>query len=216
MSLPAQNARPVPVRTTARTSGSSFTWVTWLIRAAVIDDVKALSLAGRSMVRYATWSRSSIRTRPGSSVMGSGSFPALLAWRFRAPVTGGSRGHFRAWCGTGRSLHQVRAGAFDDLAHRGFRLPVMTTLDGLRHPLMGRQRLAVVRDRVSVQRADRAERHADHVVDVQQQVVLAGREHGPVYGQVGHADHVPRYDRGQEPAHGRGDHAALGRAGRVG
>src|SRR5580693_4107429 len=110
MSLPAQNARPVPVRTTARTSGSSFTWVTWLIRAAVIDGVKALSLAGRSMVRYATWPRSSIRTRPGSSVMGFG------------------------------SLHQVRAGAFDDLAHRGFRLPVMTALDGLGHPLMGRQR----------------------------------------------------------------------------
>src|ERR1700733_5917620 len=147
MSLPAQNARPVPVSTTARTSGSSFTWVTWLIRAAVIDGVNALSLAGRSMVRYATWSRSSIRTRPGSSVMGSGSFWAVLAWRFRAPVTG-------------RSLHQARAGAFDDLAHRGFRLPVMTPLDGLGHPLMGRQRLAVVRDRVSVQWSDRAERHA--------------------------------------------------------
>src|ERR1700729_2173708 len=185
MSLPAQNARPVPVSTTARTSGSSFTWVTWLIRAAVIDGVKALSLAGRSMVRYATWSRSSIRTRPGSSVMGSGSF-----------------------------LHQVRAGALDDLAHRGFRLPVMTALDGFGHPLMGRQRLAVVRDRVSVQRADRAERHADHVVDVQQQVVLAGREHGPVEGQVGRDELVRRLDRGPQRAHGRGDHAALGRAGR--
>src|ERR1039457_2421652 len=107
MSLPAQNARPVPVRTTARTSGSSFTWVTWLIRAAVIDGVNALSLAGRSMVRYATWSHISIRTRPGSSVMGFGSFRVVLSRRFRAR------------CVTGGSLHQVRAGALDDLAHRG-------------------------------------------------------------------------------------------------
>src|SRR5258707_14161806 len=143
MSLPTQNARPLPVRTTARTSGSSLTWVTWLISAAVIDGVNAFSLAGRSMVSTATWSRMSSRTWPGSEGMVSCSFRIVLPGHRRGRLAQPVRVPL---------ADQVRAGPLDDLAHRGLRLAVVAALDGLRHPLMGGQRLTVMRDPMRVQR----------------------------------------------------------------
>jgi hypothetical protein len=69
---------------------------------------------------------------------------------------------------------------------------------------------------VGVQRPDRAERHADHVVDVQQQVVAAGGEHRPVEGQIGLDELVRGADGGPQLGHRGHDRTALPGAGLLG
>src|SRR4051812_48763382 len=67
-SWPAEKAVPVPVKTTARTSGLSRASPKAEAAAWYMATSKALRASGRSKVTTRTWSRSSTRMRSGSGV----------------------------------------------------------------------------------------------------------------------------------------------------
>jgi hypothetical protein len=56
MSAPAQNARPSPVTTTARTSSSASTRSSTARNSRIVSARKALSRSGRANVIVPTWS----------------------------------------------------------------------------------------------------------------------------------------------------------------
>ncbi len=91
----------------------------------------------------------------------------------------------------------------------------MPALDGGRNTLVARQCLAVMPDRVGVQRPDGAQGNADDVVDIEQQVIVGGDEYGPVKGQVGLDERGRLVDGRGQAGQGAGDRAALRRAGRL-
>src|ERR1022692_4205791 len=176
MSLPAQNARPLPVSTATRRSRRLFTVATYPASVSVISGVTALSFAARLRVMTATWPSMSRRTSPGLAV------PWLMS-------------PWSSWSSSGFA-QGVAAGALDDLAHRGLGLAVMP-------------------DRVGVQRPDGAQGNADDVVDIEQQVIVGGDEYGPVKGQVGLDERGRLVDGRGQAGQGAGDRAALRRAGRL-
>src|ERR1039458_3918296 len=196
MSLPAQNARPLPVSTATRRSRRLFTVATYPASVSVISGVTALSFAARLRVMTATWPSMSRRTSPGPAV------PWLMS-------------PWSSWSSSGFA-QGVAAGALDDLAHRGLGLAVMPALDGGRNTLVARQCLAVMPDRVGVQRPDGAQGNADDVVDIEQQVIVGGDEYGPVKGQVGLDERGRLVDgRGQAgQGAGRSEEGWVGKEGR--
>src|SRR5947209_11474341 len=70
-SWPDENAVPVPVRMTTRTSSSSRADDNAAAAARYIATSKALRASGRLKVTMRTWPRSSTRIRSGSGVKGS-------------------------------------------------------------------------------------------------------------------------------------------------
>src|ERR1700761_1575221 len=142
-----------------------------------------------------------------------------------APVRGaarasgaGARGGLRASGAEGLPGHGVGApgqrvgpGHLDDLAHGRFGLPVVALADGRGHPGVVGQRVLVVADRLGVDGPDRAHGDADHIVHVQQQVVLGGEEDGPVKGEVGLYEGARFVGGGPESGHGRLDLLQPGR-----